>query len=130
MKLYQLKSNLNGRVLGCEMELNSIEQDLQFVEMDLCYLDRLYEDLCYNIDLLSSGGVIVVLKEYHKSVYALKEIRKEIIKIKNLQIQLRNRLSTKITEYEYFFTEFEKQYNVVDLRPNLLDFKIKGSSGV
>lgn len=119
---------LRGIMLGLEMNLNLLEQDLDVVNKELCHLVQIEDDLKYNINLHKSGKVISVVKEYKRSIDELEIIRKEIIKYRNHRDSLEKKLEKKLKSYDYYLNEFEKAYDDLNSEAVILLFR-KGKDG-
>lgn len=117
MNLKKKLNELRGTILGLEMEMNLLEHDLNRIEVDLFYLDKLQRDLTYNINLLKRDDIVAVLPEYRKSVSALKEVRGNIIKFNNLRQKIQKSIDTKLKQYDFYFNEFEKEYSGETILP-------------
>jgi len=120
-KLARIKK-IRGEVLGLEMALKLIEDDLDVVLDRLMFLLRVEADLVYNIDLHRSNKVITVVSEYKKSIDELGNIRKEIIKHKNLKSQLQKKLEKKLESYSYYIDELEAAYRDLESEQVILLF--------
>jgi len=92
------------------METNLLEHDLNRIEIDLFYLDRLQRDLTYNINLLRRDDIVAVLPEYKKSMEALEEVRTNIIKFSNLRKKLQNSIDSNLKKYDLYLTQFKTEY--------------------
>jgi len=120
-KLVRIKK-IRGQVLGLEMALKLIEDDLDVVLDRLIFLLKVEEDLVYNIDLHRSNKVITVVSEYKKSIQELGNIRKEIIKHKNLKSRLQKKLEKKLESYSYYIDELEAAYKDLEAEQVILLF--------
>jgi len=104
-------NKIRGELLGIEMALKLIEDDLDVILDRLVFLLKVESDLVYNINLHRSNKVISVVSEYKKSINQLSDIRKEIIKHRNLQDQLRKKMEKKLESYDYYIRELEIAYD-------------------
>jgi len=110
--MINLKKKLNdlrGMMVGLKMETSLLEQDLSKIEVDLFYLDKIQRDLIYNINLLKRDDIISVMSEYQKSVLALKEVRRQILKFRFLRQDLQKSINHKIKQCEYYLNQFEEE---------------------
>lgn len=118
-------SKIRGNVLGIEMALSILEDDLSFVEEKLSFLTKVEEDLIYNIDFLRKPEIISVMSEYHKSITELKVIRKEIIKNRNLKIKIQKDIEKNMKSYDYYMDKLEQAYKDMEEDKVILLFKRK-----
>lgn len=112
-------------VLGIEMNLSLLEDDLDIATRQLCYLHKIEDDLMYNINLHKSGAVISVAKEYKKSIDELGMVRKEIIKHRNQINTIKIRIEKKLESYEYYLSELESAFDDLNREPVILLFRRK-----
>lgn len=120
VNLKQKLNNLKGTILGLRMETNLLEQDLNRIEVDLFYLDKMHRDLVYNINLLRRDDIVSVLSEYNKSLSALDEVCRQINKFKKLRQNLQKTLDNNLKQCEYYYNELQKE---IDSIGKVLPFK-------
>jgi hypothetical protein len=107
-----MKSNtddIRGEILGLEMEISLYQHDLKRIEIDSYYLDKIQRDLMYNIDFLRRGEIISVLMEYQKSIEALKNVRTQIIDLRNKKQELETQIEIRVTQIDGLYKAFEAQ---------------------
>jgi len=121
-KLQKLR-NLRGHVLGLEMGLNLLEQDLDIVEKHIVYLSQLQDNLTYNINLHRSSAVISVMKEYKKSLYELGLVNSELSKHHNRRKTIENKLHIQTQNYKYYSQEYHNTYQELQNESVILLFK-------
>lgn len=97
-------------MLGIEMNLSLLEQDLDVIDRNLKYLNQIKNDLLFNIKLHKSGRVITMITEYRKSIEELKSVEKEIINCKNNQISIKQKLNIQQQSHDKYMKEFEQLY--------------------
>lgn len=116
MKSKKLKKIKKAReaLLGVEMALGMLEEDLNVIVDRLYVLLKVEEDLMYNIKLHKSNKVISVIGEYRKSTEQLKEIRQEISKHRGIQTKLQKTMETRLKNYDYHINELEKAYDELE----------------
>jgi hypothetical protein len=122
-------NEIRGQLLGLEMALKLIEDDLDVIMDRLIILSRLEADLIYNIDLHRSGKVITVINEYRKSIEDLSTVQKEIIKHRNLKDKLKNKMENNFKSYDYYINELENTYNDLKNEQVILVFNKKDDNG-
>lgn len=110
-------------MLGLEMNLNLLEEDLDVVDKNLIYLSRMRDDLIYNINLHRSGEVVTVIKEYRRSIDELEIVKEEIIKYENHRKMLKSKMEKKMKAYDFYLDEYKKAYNELNSEPVLLLFR-------
>jgi len=120
-KIYKLR----GEVLGLEMALKLLEDDIDAVVESLMILRRLEADLEYNIDFLKKPEIISMVVEYKKSIDELKIVKKEISQYISLQNKLDAKMEKKLKSYEYYINELEIAYKELEKEPVILIFKRK-----
>jgi len=125
MKNKRLKTlrELQGMVLGIEMNLKLLEDDLDAVSRNIIYLNKIEGDLVYNINLHRSNEVISVVTEYRKSINELGMVRKKIAEHKWKKQTIENRLKKKMESYDYYLKELEAEYDRVNSEPVILLFR-------
>lgn len=116
-------SKLRGEVLGLEMALKLLEDDLEAVLDSLILLNKLETDLEYNIDFLKKPGIISMVNEYRRSKHELKIVKKEIAQQTHLQNKLMDRMEKKTKSYEYYINELEVAYKELEEESVILIFK-------
>ena len=109
-KLARIKE-LRGVMLGLEMNLKLLDDDLGEVDKNLTYLHRLQSDLVYNINLHKSGKVITIMTAYKRSIDELELCRTEITKYRNFRSNIQKELDKKIESYDYYLSEYERSYD-------------------
>jgi secreted Zn-dependent insulinase-like peptidase len=119
------KAELNNIILGIEMNLSLLEQDLDVVESNLSYLSKIQKDLIYNINLHKTGKVISVMSEYKKSIYELKMVRDEMIKYNNFKKNIVIKMNDYIKSYDRYLDELENIHQSLNNESVILLFKGK-----
>ena len=121
-KLESLKQ-LQGAVLGIEMELKLLSDDLETVERNIIYLNKIEGDLLYNIKLHKSNHIVSVVSEYRKSINQLATVRKKLAEHKSKKFSLEAALEKKIKNYEYYNKELEVEFERVNSESVILLFR-------
>lgn len=105
---------LQGEILGTEMNLNIASNDLEVCKTNLALLEKLKVDLEYNIQLHKTDGLISVAKEYRKSVYQLgmvldkiKKAKKDIEKLETYMNSLQKKVDDLMQKYEYMHNNID-----------------------
>jgi len=114
---------LRGIMLGLEMNLKLLDDDLEEVIKNLIHLKKIESDLIYNINLHRSGKVITVVKEYKRSIDELKVVEEEIVKHKNFKDSIEKKIDKKLKSYDYYLNEFEQAYNNLNSEKVVLLFR-------
>jgi septal ring factor EnvC (AmiA/AmiB activator) len=71
-------TTLKGFLLGLEMEMDLVEQDIESLTNNLKILNKLKETLEYNINFLKKKGVVATIENYYKSVSELVTVNTKI----------------------------------------------------
>lgn len=116
-------NEIRGIMLGLEMGIKILDDDLESVDMELIHLNKIESDLIYNINLHRSGKVITVVKEYKRSIDELEIIKQEIIKHNNFRITIQKKMDKKLDSHKYYLDEFEKAYNDLNSESVILLFR-------
>ena len=98
--------HLRDTLVGLEMQIGSIQQDLSIIDYNLAHLRRLERELVFNINFLKKEKIIAIAQEYKKSVLELKSVRKSIVKYVNDEI----RISAKLERYIKRYSEYEEEF--------------------
>lgn len=108
--------DLQSRLLGLELDLDLIEQDIENIDADINYLNLVEEETSYNIKILKKEKIIADLKTYRQSCQKLSHVRQkteELIRKKNsLQIKLNKKINLKNhydKEWETLLKEMEEE---------------------
>lgn len=123
--IFKKISEIRGQVLGLEMALSILEDDLDFVLEKLYFLNKLEADLEYNIKFLKNPKIVSVVGEYHKSIEELKMVKQEITKHKNIKIKLEKDMEIKLKNYQHYIDELEATYKDMEKEKVILLFKRK-----
>tara|TARA_R100000951_G_C2604167_1_gene169104 strand:+ start:488 stop:892 length:405 start_codon:yes stop_codon:yes gene_type:complete len=116
-------NELRGIMLGLEMNLKLLDDDLDEVVKNLIHLHKIESDLVYNIKLHKSGKVITVAKEYRRSIDELKIIKEEIIKHKNNKDMIQKKMEKKLKAYDYYLSEYEQAFDDLNSEKVILLFR-------
>lgn len=114
---------LQSMVLGIEMNLKLLEDDLDVVSRNIIYLTKIESDLIYNINLHRSNEVISVVTEYKRSIDELGMVRQRIVEHKSKKAVIETRLRKKMESYDYYIKELEAEYNRINSEPVILLFR-------
>jgi DNA repair ATPase RecN len=93
-------------------EMDILCQDLEAIETDLMYLDKLQKDLNYNIKLLKQDEIITVITAYEQSVNQLNLVNTQITVFTSLKKQLKKRIREVIQHCE----EYNKPNKVLEFK--------------
>lgn len=119
----QRVDELRGIMLGLEMNLKLLDDDLDEVCNNLIHLTKLEADLTYNIKLHKSGTVITVAKEFKRSIDELVIIKEEIIKHNNSKFSIERKMEKKLESYEYYMKEHELAFEQLNSEAVILLFR-------
>lgn len=101
-KLKEIKNEM----IGCELQLAMLEQDLYFINHDYQVLKDLERDLIYNIEFLKKEDVVAVASEFKKSKRELKFVRN---KLRVLDIKYKENLK-EMSEIQTMLVELRAEY--------------------
>lgn len=121
-------AEIKGSILGIQMALKLLEDDLDAIIEQLNVLSKMEEDLEYNVKFLKKPEVISVITEHKKSITELKKVRSEIDKYKSLKNKIESDITKKFENYDYYIKEFENMYQDIEAEPVVLDFKGKNKN--
>jgi hypothetical protein len=111
-ELKKLK-RLRDTLVGLEMELSVLEQDLTAIRTDLNYLYKLQDDLEENIRILKKEKVIAMAEQYKKSIDELEKTKKLIRDRINIEIRTRRRFQTVERRYKTYNKDYKQLYKQV-----------------
>ena len=97
-KQHTLFKELISRLLSIELELETLNQDLQAIDEDLFYLNAIKNELIFNINYLRGNNIIVLMREYCRSIVQLKEIKDKTINAQNSLNQMKEKVEIKDKE--------------------------------
>ena len=112
-----------GTLMGLELSLKLLEDDIETVQSNIGYLEKIKEDLEYNISLHRSDKVITVVEGYKKSLDELKSVKKELTKFENSKKMLKRKMDEKLKTYDYYFEEYVKEVENMKKETKILLFK-------
>lgn len=115
--------DIQSRLLGIELDLDLIEQDLEEIISDINYLFLLDEETAYNINLLKQDGIVADLKSYKQSWQKLVHIRSKSQELEIRKIALTNKLNQKILSKEYYDREWDILHREMEDNKVILVFK-------
>jgi hypothetical protein len=119
---------IKGIILGLELKLGLLEDDLITVIANLKQLNTMKEDLIYNINLHRGDTVITVMKEYKRSIDELKLVRGELSNHEKLRVTLKTQINSKSKRHDYYMDEYDKAYSDLENESVILLFnKAKNS---
>ena len=111
--------DIKGLIVGLEMKLSILEQDLKSIETDLCYLDTMYQDLNYNLNILKKDEIISVFSAYRLSQEQLKDVNKKIIEFKNTKLKLLRQIDQVTVNKNHYLDQFNSDIQ----KNNIIPFK-------
>jgi len=87
-------------IIEIEMRLNLIEGDLIVINSDLDYLNKIKEDLEYNIDLLKKEKIIAIASQYRRSINELAVVNTNIHNYENMKKALALRMGMVLKQHK------------------------------
>lgn len=101
-KLKRLKDN----IVGIEMKIMLIDEDLTLVEKDIDFLENLQFMLEENIHTLKYEATVIIASEYKKIIDELRRVRKNLL----FYIRKHEELLMNFDEYQQIREEYIKKY--------------------
>ena len=99
---------LRKKLFDIEVSLYLTQEDLEEIKLKLTLLNRLHQDLMYNIDLHKSGSVTTSIMEYKKTLKDIKKTRTEIEGILKTQRKLEESLSNLVKSHDSYTAQYEQ----------------------
>ena len=127
MDRYKKLKELQSRLLGIELDLDLIEQDIEAIDGDVNYLNLIEEETIYNINILKQDGIVADLKSYKQSWQKLSHIRSKIEELKNKRNLLASKLGQRIISKEYYDKEWDRLHKEIEDEKVILIFKKRKS---
>ena len=118
---------LRGVILGLEMSLKLLDDDLEEVNKNLTYLNKFKKDLIYNINLHRSGKVVTIVTAYRKSIEELEICNNEILKYINYKTKIQRDIDKKSKLHECYLLDFDVAFDALKNEAVILLFK-KGTN--
>ena len=115
--------DLQGLLVSLDMEINLIQQDLEFIEKHLKTLIGIKDSLEYNVEFLKKSGVVVKIESYYDSVSQLVTIKTKIQNQNSSRNKLHNSLRKKQESYKYYLDQFEQKSEYYNSENVVLLFK-------
>jgi len=115
--------DIQSRLLGIELDLDLIEQDLEEIVSDINYLILLDEETVYNINILKQHGIVADLKSYKQSWQKLAHIRSKVQELEIKKFTLVNKLNQKVVAKEFYDKEWDKLHREMEDDKVILVFK-------
>jgi hypothetical protein len=84
------------------------QEDMGEISIKLTVLNRLQNDLIYNVNLHRSGKVATSLNGYKETLRDLKKTREEIENILNLQKKLEESVKKLVRDHDYYNLQYEQ----------------------
>jgi hypothetical protein len=114
---------LQSKLLGIELDLDLIEQDIETIDGDINYLNLIEEETVYNINILKQAGVVADLKTYKQSWQKLSHIRTKSEELKGKKIILSKKLKQRIESKEFYDKEWDQLHEEMETEKVILVFK-------
>jgi len=103
--LAERRSDLKGSLVGVEMEISIIHEDLKELNKKLFFLNAIQNQLIENLKILRDPDIIATIEGYNLSITQLKEAQIKIIQTRyeinklecNLELKVEKRNNLNIT---------------------------------
>jgi hypothetical protein len=115
--------DIQSRLLGIELDLDLIEQDLEEIVSDINYLILLEEETVYNINLLKQHGIVADLKSYKQSWQKLSHIRSKVEELGIKKFTFVTKMNQKVLAKEYYDKEWDELHRQMEDEKVILVFK-------
>jgi hypothetical protein len=115
--------DIQSRLLGIELDLDLIEQDLEEIVSDINYLILLEEETVYNINLLKQHGIVADLKSYKQSWQKLAHIRSKVEELGIKKFTFVTKMNQKVLAKEYYDKEWDELHRQMEDEKVILVFK-------
>lgn len=122
MKLKKI-TEIKSAIVGVEMSLGVLRDDLEFVKGRLSFLNKIEEDLVYNINFLKRPDITSVIGEYKRSIVELNSVREEISTQSNLKNKLIKKIDKATENLNYYMDELKHIYDEIEQEKVVLLFK-------
>ena len=116
------EKKIRDTLIGYEMAIDLIENDLRAVGKELTTLKQIKKELEYNINFLKKDGIVAVASEYKKSVIQLERVSSKIMKLVTLKSELSNRLMQNETSHKFYFNEYKKIHKQLEEEKVIIPF--------
>jgi hypothetical protein len=113
--------DITGTILGIEMELNLLEEELEALSIKNSYLIDIKERYDHNKNFLKLDGVIVSIMEYRRINIELNSVNLNIKSIKTTISKLEKRMLDRLQLLDNYNLKYEKEVDRIS--NNLLLFK-------
>lgn len=120
---------INGKILGYEIELDTLSDEFDKLSKELSYLLQIKMELEINLRILKEETQIVSLAEYRKN---LENYRLSVDKIEKMSKDTSNlsvKMQHKQKQIDFYTEEWEKEVIESEKELVILIFKTKESSG-
>jgi hypothetical protein len=124
---YKKLKELQSRLLGIELDLDLIEQDIEAIDGDINYLNLVEEETIYNINILKQEGIVADLKSYKQSWQKLAHIRTKVEELKSKRGSLATKLKQRMASKEYYDKEWDILHKEMEDEKVILVFKKRKS---
>ena len=114
---------LQNKLLGIELDLDLIEQDIEAIDCDINYLYLIEEETNYNIGILKKVGIVAELRAYKQSCQKIIQIKAKAYELRSKRNMLDSKLKQKILAKEYYDLEWENLHRIMEDDRVILVFK-------
>lgn len=118
---------LQNRLLGIELDIDLIEQDIENIDADIIYLNLLEKESVYNIEFVKKKALVVNLKMHKQTCQKLEHIRSKIIELKSKKENLLNKLKQKLASKTYYDREWDVLHKEIEDDKVILIFRKKSN---
>ena len=116
---------LKSYLVGLEMELSMLEENIVSTKNTISYLRKMEEDLSSNIKFLKKEKVISIASEYRKSIEELKIIKKNLSQYQSATINMSEEYGRKRREYDENYEKYKSLEHYIENRRVILLFDPK-----
>lgn len=114
------KSDLSGAILGIEMQINILEEDLESINTDIDHLEAYLHELNSNFDVLKQHGIIVSLAGYKRLLLELGVCSSKLGQLKLHFHKLTRDMDSKLMALEDYQRMYEMEFTRTE--QNVLPF--------
>jgi hypothetical protein len=126
---YKRLRELQNKLLGIELDLDLIEQDIENIDSDINYLILMEEETIYNINILKQDKIVADIKAYRLAWIKLVNIRTKISELRSKRSQLGIKLNNRVNAKDFYDREWDKMHREMEDEKVILLFKKESKRG-
>jgi hypothetical protein len=126
---YKRLRELQNKLLGIELDLDLIEQDIENIDSDINYLILMEEETIYNINILKQDKIVADIKAYRLAWIKLVNIRTKISELRSKRSQLGIKLDNRVNAKDFYDREWDKMHREMEDEKVILLFKKESKRG-